>query len=274
MAPTPESVASSNVDPPVRGFLHRPASPSGDGLVLTHGAGGNARMALLFALAEAFAGAGFTVLRCDLPFRQARPFGPPRPSEAARDREGLRNAVGAMRKLVSKRVFLGGQSYGGRQASMLLAEEYSRLKATAVVGEGVDVSDASASLQQKQVPPLRRRICESKSSDLGRNDDVLKVDVLVDGLLLLSYPLHPPARPDQLRTQHLPELSVPTLFVQGTKDPFGTIEEIESARKLIPAWTEILPVEGAGHDLGFAGKKRREDLPSSVLAKFSEFFES
>src|ERR1043166_2346985 len=113
-----EIFSRTDLDPPVQGFLHRPESPSGDGLVLTHGAGGNAQMGLLVALAEAFAGAGFTVLRCDLTFRQARSFGPPRPGDAARDRAGLKNAVAAMRKLASGRIFLGGQSYGGRQASM------------------------------------------------------------------------------------------------------------------------------------------------------------
>src|SRR5579884_2173561 len=85
-------------DPPVRGFLHR-AQADADVLVLTHGAGGNAQMPLLIALAQAFGGAGFAVLRCELPFRQIRRFGPPRPSEAARDREGLVNAVAAMKKL-------------------------------------------------------------------------------------------------------------------------------------------------------------------------------
>jgi len=214
-----ESFANNQFDPPVRGFLHRPESRSDNGLVLTHGAGGNAKMVLLVALAEAFTGAGFTVLRCDLPFRQKRNFGPPRPGDAAGDREGLKNAVAAMKKLISGRVFLGGQSYGGRQASMLLAEY-----------------------------------------------------PIADGLLLLSYPLHPPGKAEQLRTQHLPKLNVPTLFVEGTKDPFGSIDEIEAARKLIPAKTELLVVEGAGHDLGFKGKKKSEELPRLVLERFRQLF--
>ncbi len=50
---------------------------------------------------------------------------------------------------------------------------------------------------------------------------------LVAGLLLLSYPLHPPRKPAQLRVQHLPGLRVPALFVHGTRDPFGSIEEME-----------------------------------------------
>jgi predicted alpha/beta-hydrolase family hydrolase len=172
------------------------------------------------ALAEAFAGDGFTVLRCDLPFRQARRFGPPRPGDGMRDRAGLKNAVTAMRKMVSGRVSLGGQSYGGRQASMLLAEE-----------------------------------------------------PVADGLLLLSYPLHPPGKPEQLRTEHLPRLRVPSLFVEGTRDPFASIAEITAARKLIPANTDLLIVEGAGHDLGFKGKARRDGLPAKVLGTFRQFFD-
>ena len=62
------------------------------------------------------------------------------------------------------------------------------------------------------------------------------------------------------------------MFVSGTRDPFGTIEEIEAARKLIPAKTLLLPIDGAGHDLGFAGKKNREELPPAVLVTFQKFF--
>src|ERR1700719_364587 len=89
----PETFTDLTADPPVRGFLHRPRKPSGDGFVLTHGAGSNCQSRLLTALSEVFANAGFTVLRCDLPYRQARSFGPPRPGDAKRDRAGLKNAM-------------------------------------------------------------------------------------------------------------------------------------------------------------------------------------
>src|ERR1700733_4929700 len=106
----------------VRGFLHRAANKSERGVVLTHGAGGNCEAPLLVAAATAFCDAGADVLRCDLPFRQRRPKGPPSPSSASADREGLRLAVAAMRDLGLQRIALGGQSYGGRQATMLAAE--------------------------------------------------------------------------------------------------------------------------------------------------------
>src|SRR5438132_2017918 len=107
----------------VRGFLHRPEGAARQGLVLTHGAGGNCRAPLLVAAAEAFSAVGLAVLRCDLPFRQRRPSGPPSPSGAAADRAGLKEAVLALRGIAAGGVSLGGQSYGGRQATMLAAEE-------------------------------------------------------------------------------------------------------------------------------------------------------
>jgi predicted alpha/beta-hydrolase family hydrolase len=220
MPPNPEPFVDTSLDPPVRGFMHRPPASARDGLVLTHGAGSNSRAPLLVALAEVFTATGFTVLRCDLPYRQNRPYGPPRPGDAAHDREGLKNAVTALRKLATGRMFLGGHSYGGRQATMLCADQPG----------------------------------------------------LVEGLLLLSYPLHPPRKPDQLRIQHLPRLVTPALFVEGTRDPFGTPEELKSALSLIPAKTRLQLVEGAGHDLGFKGTGKREDLPKEVFREFQTIF--
>jgi len=124
--------------------------------------------------------------------------------------------VELIRKQFGGRVFLGGQSYGGRQASMSLAD-----------------------------------------------------DPIADALLLLSYPLHPPGRPNLLRTAHLPKLQVPTLFVSGRKDPFGTIEELESAVRLVPAKTELLAIADAGHSL--LTKKNKSDLVEQIVSKFLQF---
>ena len=73
---------------PVRGFLRRPAQAGGDSLILTHGAGANCNAPVLVAIADAFCGSGLTVLRCDLPFRQLRPSGPPPRGSAERDQAG------------------------------------------------------------------------------------------------------------------------------------------------------------------------------------------
>ena len=69
------------------------------------------------------------------------------------------------------------------------------------------------------------------------------------GLLLLSYPLHPPATPERLRTEHLPALRVPTLFIHGDRDPFGTPDEIEAARALIQARTTLVVLPRSAHAL-------------------------
>jgi len=192
-------------------------------MVLTHGAGGNCNAPLLVALAAKLAEAGWTVLRCDLPFRQARSTGPPR-GNGSEDRDGLRRAVQVLRKIVQGSVFLGGQSYGGRQATMLAAAE----------------------------------------------------PTLADGLLLLSYPLHPPGKPAQLRTAHLPNIQTQSLFVSGSKDPFGSPQEIESALKLIPATVKFLLIEGAGHDLGFGRRVRSgmQDVPHRIVRSLLEMVSS
>ena len=130
---------------------------------------------------------------------------------AARDREGLRRAVDVLRSKTSGRIFLGGHSYGGRQGSMLAAEQAQ----------------------------------------------------LISGLLLLSYPLHPPRKPAELRTAHFPQLKTPSLFVHGGRDPFGSHDEMKTALALIPAQTMLLEIEGAGHEL--LGKKTEENLPSRIV---------
>src|SRR5450631_1445641 len=205
---------------PVYGFLHRSPGIKDDWLVLTHGAGSNCNAPLLVALANHFSSSGLTVVRCDLPYRQVRPNGPPPRGSAERDQQGLAAAVASVRRQSSGRVFLGGHSYGGRQASMLAADQPG----------------------------------------------------LVDGLLLLSYPLHPPQKPEELRTAHFPRLQTPALFVSGTCDGFGSIDELGSALTLIPTRTELLSVTGAGHEL--LGKKNRDALMDTVVKTFRRFREA
>jgi uncharacterized protein len=179
-------------------------------LLITHGAGSNRNAPLLIAISKSLD--GVDVVRYDLAFRQKRPNGPPRPGDAAEDRAGLREQVLELRQRAQSPIYIGGVSYGGRQASMLIAEEPE----------------------------------------------------LVDGLLLLSYPLHPPGKPDQLRTAHLPNIRTPVLFVHGARDPFGSLDEIRSALKLIPARNHLVPIQGAGHDLKGAA--------ATIASAFHDFF--
>jgi len=93
---------------------------------------------------------------------------------------------------------------------------------------------------------------------------------IADGLLLLSYPLHPPRKPAQLRTAHFPKLQTPALFVSGGRDPFGSPDEMRSALSLIPARTLLFEVERSGHEL--LPKKGDGDLPGQIVAAFRGFF--
>jgi uncharacterized protein len=74
--------------------------------------------------------------------------------------------------------------------------------------------------------------------------------VPVDVLTLFSYPVHPPGKPERARTEHLPNIAVPTVFTHGTSDPFGTLDEVRTAAALIAAPTQIVEITGARHDLG------------------------
>jgi len=122
-----------------------------------------------------------------------------------------------MRRETGGRIFLGGHSYGGRQASMLAASN----------------------------------------------------PALVEALLLLSYPLHPPKRPADLRTNHFPDLKTPAFFVHGASDGFATHAEIEAARSLIPVRSQLLPVRNTGHELISA--RNRAELPEYIVKAFLSF---
>ncbi|MCF8611437.1 alpha/beta fold hydrolase [Gordonia sp. HY285] len=178
--------------------LDSPDDPSGL-IVLAHGAGSDRRSVLLRTLSDALVDRGLAVARIDLPYRQLRPKGPPSPSKAALDRDGIRSAVALLREKVAVDgpVIVGGQSYGGRQASMAVAD------------------------------------------DPG----------LADGLLLTSYPLHPPGKPDKARTAHLPRITVPTLVVHGRSDAFGTSDEFAAVLPAFGGPTRLIEIEKADHSL-------------------------
>jgi uncharacterized protein len=206
--------------PAVRGYWHEPAGAWEHVLVLTHGAGSDCQAQLLVSIAEEFARAGFAALRCDLPYRQKRPKGSPFPAGAAEDREGLRRAVLTAREKAKGSVYLGGQSYGGRQATMLAAEQPG----------------------------------------------------LADALLLTSYPLHPPGQATKLRTEHFPKLLTAALFAHGSKDPFGSLEEMRQALAAIPARTALLEFEGGVH--GLMQKRDGDKAFQAMAVRVREAFEN
>jgi predicted alpha/beta-hydrolase family hydrolase len=179
----------------ISGVAHEPDGSRSGVVVLTHGAGGSRESALLQRLCDEWARRGWLAVRYNLPYRRRRPKGPPSGS-AATDRAGIVEAIEVCRGLVDGPLIAGGHSYGGRQTSMVVAE-----------------------------------------------------NAQVDVLTLFSYPVHPPGRPERARTEHLPDIAVPTVFTHGTSDPFGTLDELRAAAALISAPTEVVEITGARHDL-------------------------
>jgi predicted alpha/beta-hydrolase family hydrolase len=86
------------------------------------------------------------------------------------------------------------------------------------------------------------RMCTMASSDI---EDALGVA----GVVCIGYPLHPPKKPEQLRVEHLPRLGVKALFISGTRDEFGTPEELASAFALLPSPPTVQFIEGGRHEL-------------------------
>ena len=169
------------------------------GILLTHGAGSNSQAPLLRKIAAELTGRGWLIQLYDLPFRQKRPSGPPRPTDGVADRAGLQTACAILRSQLppGDRLVLSGHSYGGRQATMLGADE----------------------------------------------------PAIADLILAWSYPLHPPGKPEQLRTAHFPNLRTPAIFASGERDDFGTPDELRAALALIPAPTHLELFPKFGHSL-------------------------
>jgi predicted alpha/beta-hydrolase family hydrolase len=158
-------------------------------------------------------------LRCDLAFRQLRKVGAPSRPGATHDRDGLRSALQFLANIAPAPLYLGGHSYGGRQSSMLAAEDGG----------------------------------------------------VAAGLLLLSYPLHPPRRPSELRTTHFPKLHTRSLFVHGERDPFGAPEELQAALALIPAETSLVLMPRAGHELISKNPETAVEQAGQIVAAFQAF---
>ena len=179
------------------------------GLVLFPGAGSSADHSSLVAIEEMMSPTA--VGRFDFPYRRA---GKRAPDRAPVLLQCVRDEVQAFAKVSGVRtssLVIGGRSMGGRMCSMAAAGDTG----TAKKGE----------------PP------------------VFGEPLKVRGLVLISYPLHPPAHPERLRIAHLPRISVPVLFVHGTNDSFGSPAELKKYVKKIPSDISLHFIEMGRHDL-------------------------
>jgi len=211
------------VHEPVRG------TPS-DGLVvadppavlLMPGAGGTLATPGLVALAEMLASLGATVVRANLPYREAGRKTPPRAEASvghfAQILASADEAIGGGGRWV-----IGGKSYGGRVASMALAD-----------GPGLGTAELrTTGIQSTGLPA----------------EGLTSAGLHVVGLLCYGYPLHPPGRPDRLRVEHWSRITVPGLFLQGDRDPFCDLDLLRTHLPDLAGPATLHVVDGGDHSL-------------------------
>jgi len=92
-------------------------------------------------------------------------------------------------------------------------------------------------------------------------DTAQKLDVAA--LVCICYPLHPPKQPEKLRTEHLPRIQCRTLFISGTRDEFGTVDELKKAMSIINAKVSHEFIDGARHDL-----KNKDDVVAELVTRW------
>ena len=190
-------------------------------LVLAHGAGAGQTHPFMVATARGLARRGVDVVTFDFPYMAKRRGAPDRPPvlEAS-----FRTAIDAARTWSAKERRQGVPAVsatrlfiGGKSMGGRIATHLGAQSATAVTPEE-------------------------------------RLDGLA-GIVALGYPLHPPGKPEQLRTAHLPDITAPVLIVQGERDAFGTPSEFEPILSAMKARTTLHVVAGADHSLSARGKK-------------------
>lgn len=203
-------VVDDPVSRDVSAALHRPAIVTGPPVLLAHSAGSDLDDEPLVALAQVIASVGHPAVRVNLPFREVQRRGAPRAEHSVEPYAAVLRAAAAHLGVAGPWV-VGGRSYGGRVASLLVA--------------------AQRAASQPPSPDPRWRL------------------PAMIGLLCASYPLHPPHRPDRLRVEHWPRLAIPTLLLQGTRDPLCRLALLDDHVPSLAGPVTVRLVAGGDHTL-------------------------
>ncbi|MEQ4518100.1 alpha/beta family hydrolase [Pseudarthrobacter sp. B907] len=186
-------------------------------LVVAHGAGAGMEHPFLRGFTGALNDAGVATLRFNFPYREAGRKFPDRPPAAIAAWRAAMDAAAV--RAEGEPLWAAGKSFGGRMASMAVAE-------------GMPAA----------------------------------------GLIYLGYPLHPPGKPEKLRDEHLYGLTLPMLFLQGSRDTFATRELLESVVTRIGATATLQWREGGDHSFAVAGRKRApEEIGADLAAAAADF---
>ena len=193
------------------------AGTSGATVIIAPGAGAGRDHPFLVGFADALAARGHSTLRFDVPYREQGRRMPGPASHAIATWDAAVRFARAQNP--ASTIWAVGKSYGGRMASMAVAD-----------------------------------------------------GLLVDGLVYLGYPLHPPGRPEKPRAEHLPAIAVPQLFVEGTTDPF--IQPLSQFEDVVSTCQDarVAWVDGGGHSFEVKGRRRPPDeVGASLAALVAEF---
>jgi predicted alpha/beta-hydrolase family hydrolase len=176
-------------------------------IILGHGAGGNQLSPFMRLFASGLAQRGFDTMTFNFVYMEQGRRAPDPKLKLESCYRAVIQAAHDYKKLKGNRVVIGGKSMGGRIASQVAAAEESSLES---------------------------------SSHLNPNNGIA-------ALVFLGYPLHPPGKPEQLRDKHLKDIRVPMLFMQGSRDAFGTSEEIRAVIKNHHLPAMLYVIDGGDH---------------------------
>jgi len=210
------------------------ASPSlkrdraGISVLLGHGAGANQMTSFMRLFANGLATRGFDAMTFNFLYTEQRRRSP---DPKARLESCYRAVIGIAhhhKKLKGNRLVIGGKSMGGRIASQVAAFLQAK--------QETEVQEARNNATGKIAAEGAKHLLETHLSA----DDIA-------GLVFLGYPLHPPGKPDQLRAEHLKNIRAPMLFVQGSRDAFGTPAELRAVIKELNLPAALHTIEGGDH---------------------------
>lgn len=208
--------------------LFYPSRHASAAIVLAHGAGAPQTHPFMVAVARALSERAFDVVTFNFLYAEAKRRAPDRNDVLEATWRAVIGAVRARGGAARERLYLGGKSMGGRIATQVAA------------GGGRGATQVAA------------------AGDVGE----------LAGLVLLGYPLHPPGKPDRLRASHLPHVRAPMLFVQGSRDPFGTPDELGHVVEGLSHGTRLYVVEGGDHSLALP--KSRGQTLEQVIARVAD----
>lgn len=204
-------------------------------LILGHGAGGNQLSGFMRLFAHGLAARGLDVATFNFLYSEQGRSGPDPKAKLESCYGAVIETLVSHKKLKENKLVIGGKSMGGRIGSQVAAELTGFTETTGT--------------KRKEVTTKKSSDKASWVGDIG-------------ALVFLGYPLHPPGRPDQLRDAHLKDIQAPMLFMQGTRDSFGTPDEFRAVIKRLHLSATLYLIEGGDHSFKV---NRSADIPQEQV---------